>query len=146
MKIIFDLSGLLVLPFWLLMILAPMWKVTLALMKSPWIVIGPVLVYAILVFPQIASILPTVMRPELSQIASLLATPEGATIAWMHFLAFDLFVGRWVYLESREKNFSPWLMAPILFLVLMLGPIGFLIYLILRSISRPVENRTFVQF
>jgi hypothetical protein len=51
----------------------------------------------------------------------------------VHFLAFDLFVGRWIYLDSQERRISAWLVAPVLFLTLMLGPAGFLLYLAVRS-------------
>jgi len=71
-----------------------------------------------------------IFAPELLR---LLATPEGTTIAWAHFLTFDLFVGRWVYLESRERDLSVWLMAPVLFFVLMLGPLGLLLYFAVRG-------------
>jgi len=53
----------------------------------------------------------------------------------VHFLAFDLFVGRWIYLDSRRRQVSPWLMAPLLFLTLMLGPAGLLLYLAVRPVS-----------
>jgi hypothetical protein len=53
----------------------------------------------------------------------------------VHFLAFDLFVGRWVYLESRERQVSTWIMAPLLFLTLTLGPAGFLLYLVVRPLA-----------
>jgi hypothetical protein len=135
METLFKISGLFVLPFWFLMIVAPHWKVTQRLIKSPFIIIAPVIVYVILVLPQIGTVLPKVMAPQLPGIAALLATPEGATIAWMHFLAFDLFVGRWAYLDSREHGISAWLMAPILFFILMLGPIGFLLYLCISSLK-----------
>ena len=46
-----------------------------------------------------------------------------------HFLAFDLFVGRWEYLDARERQLTHWLLAPCLFLTLMLGPLGLLAYL-----------------
>jgi len=59
-------------------------------------------------------------------------SPVGATIAWLHFLAFDLFVGRWIYLDGRERGVSGRVMAPVLFLTLMVGPCGFLLYLIAR--------------
>ena len=68
-------------------------------------------------------------------IARLLGTSAGATAAWAHFLAFDLFVGRWAYLDSRERNISAWIMAPVLFLILMLGPLGFAMYLGVRALS-----------
>lgn len=78
---------------------------------------------------------PAVSSPTLAGIAALLGTPDGATIAWAHFLAFDLFVGRWTYLDGHERGISALLMAPVLFLTLMLGPIGFLLYLVLRSVT-----------
>ena len=62
-------------------------------------------------------------------------TPEGATIAWAHFLAFDLFVGRWVYLDARRLGISAWIGSPILFLVLMIGPAGFLLYVLARLVK-----------
>ena len=36
-------------------------------------------------------------------------SPAGVAVGWIHFLAFDLFVGRWEYLDSREKSISAWL-------------------------------------
>jgi hypothetical protein len=52
----------------------------------------------------------------------------------VHFLAFDLFVGRWVYLDARERGLSPWLVSPVLVLVLMVGPLGLATYLGLRAV------------
>jgi hypothetical protein len=140
METLFQISGLSVLPFWFLMIVAPNWKLTSRLHKSPLVIIAPVIAYVILVLPQIGTLLPKVMGPKLPEIASLLGTPEGATIAWMHFLAFDLFVGRWAYLDSRERGISAWLMAPILFFILMLGPFGFLLYMVVRLAHRNVRG------
>jgi len=87
-----------------------------------------------LVAPRFFEIMAEVLQPTLSGMAALLGSEIGATIGWVHFLAFDLFVGRWIYLDSREKNISAWLMAPILFFTLMLGPLGFLSYLLLREV------------
>lgn len=136
MDTIFSLSSLLVMPFWFLMIFLPGWRWTRRIVVSPWISAGAALLYATLVLPGILQILPAVMNPSLEGISSLLGTSAGATIAWVHFLAFDLFVGQWVYLDSREKNLSPFLVSPILFFVLMLGPLGFLLYLLARSFFR----------
>jgi hypothetical protein len=130
---VFSLSSLLVMPFWFLMIFFPTWKWTKRIIASPWISSGAALLYAVLVLPGVLQILPMVMNPNLQGIQSLLGTPAGATIAWVHFLAFDLFVGRWVYLDSRDKQRSPFLISPILFFVLMLGPLGFVLYLGARA-------------
>jgi hypothetical protein len=137
--LVFRLSNLLVLPFWALMILLPRWRWTARIMRSPLVSVAPALFYATLVLPRLGAIFPAVARPTLAGVAALLGSPEGATIAWVHFLAFDVFVGRWIYLDSQERRFSPLLTAPILFLTLMLGPLGFLCYLVLRAVAAPRE-------
>jgi hypothetical protein len=133
MPILFQLSSLLTMPFWALMILFPRWRWTARILKSPYVIAPAALLYAALVLPLIGTILPAVANPNLAGIAALLSSPAGATIAWVHFLAFDLFVGRWIYLHSRERDANPYLMAPILFLTIMLGPIGLLVYLAVRA-------------
>ena len=95
----------------------------------------PAALYAALVLPRLGEIWPAVSRPTLSGVAALLGSPAGATIAWVHFLACDLFIGRWIYLDSQQRRISAWLMAPVLFLTLMLGPAGFLLYLIMRPLA-----------
>lgn len=135
MDTVFRFSSFLVLPFWVLMILLPRWRWTEQIMRSPLVSAGPAALYATLVFPRLNEIWPAVVRPTLIGVAQLLGSPAGATIAWVHFLTFDLLVGRWIYLDSRKRQVNPWLMAPLLFLTLMLGPAGFLLYLAVRSVS-----------
>ena len=139
MTVLFRLSNLLVLPFWGLMILLPRWRWTQRIMRSPWVSAAPALLYVVLVLPRLGTIWPAVTKPTLAGIAALLGSPEGATIAWVHFLAFDLFLGRWIYLDSRERRLSALLMAPILFFTLMLGPLGFLTYLLVRAVAMTRE-------
>jgi hypothetical protein len=133
METIFKIGNLIILPFWALMIFLPGWRVTKRIIGSPLISAAPAALYAALVIPRFVEIWRAVSNPELSGIAALLGGPVGATVAWLHFLAFDLFVGRWIYLDGRERGISSWVMAPALFLTLMLGPCGFLLYLIARS-------------
>ena len=139
MDLVFRLSNLLVLPFWVLMILLPRWRCTVRIMRSPLVSVAPALFYAAMVLPRVGAIFPAVARPTLAGVAALLGSAEGATIAWVHFLAFDLFIGRWIYLDSQERRLSPLLTAPILFLTLMLGPLGFLCYLVFRAVAAPRE-------
>ena len=134
MTTIFSLSSLLVMPFWFLMAFLPRWRWTQRIINSPLVAVPAAILYVVLILPQVSSILTGLMNPSLSGVMTLLATPAGATAAWVHFLAFDLFVGRWVYLDSQQKNISPWIMAPTLFLVLMIGPAGYLAYLGLRGL------------
>lgn len=141
-ELLFTLSNLLVLPFWAIMILLPRWSITQRLIASPLIVLPTALIYAALVLPQIGSLLGALANPSLADIAALLGTPQGAVIAWEHFVTFDLFTGRWAYLESRAQNYSALVMAPILFLILMFGPLGLLLYLLTRYIYAYLRKGT----
>ncbi len=134
LETLFTASGLLVMPFWALMILAPHWRWTRRIIGSAWIAAPAALLYLVLVLPRIGSILAGVSQPELASVAALFGEPYGTTVAWAHFLAFDLLVGRWAYLDGREREISAWLMAPVIFFTFMLGPVGFLAYLLLRRI------------
>lgn len=134
MDTLFQLSGLLTMPFWLLMILVPHWRWTQRIMGSLWTIVPAALLYAVLVLPNVATLWMDLANPTLVNIAALLGTPSGATIGWVHFLAFDLFVGRWAYLDSRAHGLTAWIASPILFFVLMLGPLGLLLYLSARSL------------
>src|SRR5918998_5170721 len=140
MEELFKLSNLLVAPFWLMMILLPRWRFTDRVMRSPWVALGPAVLYAVLTTPRLLALAPVLLRPELPTIAALLGTPEGATIAWAHFLAFDLFVGRWVYLDARGRGVSAWVTSPILFLTLLAGSLGFLLHLAARRLFGRVSS------
>ena len=135
MDILFQLVNVAVLPFWLLMILAPRWRVTETVMGSlavPALFAG---LYVVLLIPALPAVLPLLVRPELAAIGELLGRPEGTVVGWVHFLTFDLFVGRWEYLDARQRRLSPWLLAPALVLTLMFGPLGLLTYLLLRRLA-----------
>ena len=135
MDTIFSLSSLTSIPLWLLMMLAPRWIWTRKIIGSPFMILPAAILYIVLVLPNIASSFPTLANPKLETIQTLLGSSAGATITWVHFLAFDLFVGRWAYLDSLEHNIHPLVMAPILFLILMFGPLGFALYLGTRSFA-----------
>ncbi len=133
MATLFDASFLLVAPFWLLMIALPGWRVTQRVIASPWIAAPAAALYLALVVPGLPGVLAAVASPSLEAIAPMLGTPEGATVAWVHFLAFDLFVGRWVYLDARGRGVPWWTTSPLLFATLMVGPVGLLGYLVVRG-------------
>jgi hypothetical protein len=139
--LVFSASFLLVAPFWGLMIAAPRWRVTEQVVRSPWIVAPVALLYLMLIAPDLPSLLGTLSAPDLATISAALATDRGATIAWAHFLAFDLFVGRWIYLDARPRSVAPLLLGVLLLFTLMLGPIGLLGYLLVRA-RRPAAPAT----
>jgi hypothetical protein len=135
---LFGLTFLVAAPFWALMILLPRWSGTARIVGSPLIVVPPVLIYAVLVLPALGDVLPAVASPTLESVRGLLGTDTGAAAGWAHFIAFDLFVGRWIWLDSRERAVPALVMAPVLLLTIMLGPLGLAVYLVLRlRWSRP---------
>jgi hypothetical protein len=133
MSTLFSLANLTVLPLWALMIAAPRWRGTRWLLGSPAVVLAPIAIYAALVVPALRAVLPIVTRPELGPVQALLASPLGATAAWAHFLAFDLFVGRWIFLDARARGLPAPVISAILLATLLLGPLGLLTYLGYRA-------------
>jgi hypothetical protein len=129
---LFDLTFLLAVPFWALMIVLPKWSWTERIVKSPLIVLPIVAIYAALIAPDFAEVWSAVSNPTLDGVAELLGSPAGAAAGWAHMIAFDLFVGRWSYLDSRERGVPALVMAPILLLTIMLGPLGLAVYLAVR--------------
>jgi hypothetical protein len=52
---------------------------------------------------------------------------------WIHYLAFDLFIGSW-QVRDAERNGVPHLaVVPCLVLTFLLGPTGLLLYLLIRA-------------
>lgn len=63
--------------------------------------------------------------------------PEAVLVGWVHYLAFDLWVGSWAIEDAGKRRIPHLAMLPVLFLTLMAGPVGLLVYLALRtSLSR----------
>lgn len=71
---------------------------------------------------------------SLAEIAILMSTPGNLMIGWTHYLAFDLFIGSWEVEDAVAQGIPHWLVIPCLFLTLMLGPVGLLLYWIIRTV------------
>ncbi|MEV6768342.1 ABA4-like family protein [Nocardia sp. NPDC051030] len=134
MSQIFSLAFTVTTPFWALMIFAPHWKWTKQIIGSPWIVLAPLTIWAIPALPHIGPLWRAVTGPSLQVLTDLVADPAAVTYLWTQIIAWDLFIGRWIYLDSRERNIHPLLMAPILIFTILLSPLGFPLYLLLRPI------------
>ena len=73
---------------------------------------------------------------SLDNVALLFRTRELLLAGWVHYLAFDLFVGAWsVRVARREGIWFP-LVVPCLVLTFLFGPVGLLVFSALRF-SRP---------
>lgn len=69
---------------------------------------------------------------SLDAVMAAFAHPTGVLIGWTHYLVFDLFVGAWVARDAIRRGINQWAVLPCLFFCLMFGPIGLMIYLLLR--------------
>jgi hypothetical protein len=74
------------------------------------------------------------MRPGLPALATFMSTDTGAALVWAHMIAWDLFVGRWMYLEGRRVNVHPLVMAPVLVITILLAPVGLPLFLVVRKV------------
>ncbi len=64
---------------------------------------------------------------SLANVATLLADDWALLAAWVHFLAFDLFIGAIIAARMDKIGVGRLVQAPILIATFMLGPLGFLI-------------------
>ena len=70
---------------------------------------------------------------SLTGIAAFFADSRLLLVGWVHYLAFDLWVGAWEAEEAARTRMPHGLLVPCLLLTFMLGPIGLLLFLALRA-------------
>ena len=56
--------------------------------------------------------------------------------AWAHILGIDLLAGVWMYHNARLCKIKHIVMVPIYLVTIMLGPVGVLLYMIVRGIKK----------
>lgn len=135
-ELLFDLTFYVAAPFWALMILAPGWSWTRRIVGSPLIVVPPLAVYFLQIAPILGEFAAEMVQPSLAGVNDVLANVNGAAAIWAHLIAFDLFVGRWMYFDSRERGLHGLLMAPVMVLTILLSPFGLAAYFVIRLFGR----------
>ena len=127
-------SGLAILG-WLGLALAPKADLTRRFYPS---VVAPVmlgLVYAYLMISFQGEAPPEGGFGTLEEVKALFSIDALLLAGWIHYLAFDLFVGGWILRDSQDHQINHFLILPCLFFTLMAGPVGLLLYLALRSLK-----------
>ncbi|MER7207406.1 ABA4-like family protein [Streptosporangium sp. NPDC020072] len=137
---LFTITFPLTVPFWALMVFAPTWSITHRIISSPLIILPQLAIYLTLAIPRFPDLWEVVSRPDLDLITAFFGRRDGAAILWAHVIAFDVFIARWMYLDSRERRVHPLLMGPLLVFTLLLSPMGLLIYLAIRTVVGPPRN------
>lgn len=135
---IFTFVNILVLPFWLLLMLAPGSRLTARLVHSPLI---PLLLGVPYTIGLVAVTFFQKGQPgggfgSLAAMSVAFGAPAMALICWIHYLIFDLFVGAWQTRDAQRLGMPHAVRIPCLFFTLMVGPLGLLLYLTARLILR----------
>jgi len=73
---------------------------------------------------------------SLAEVMKLFSYPDAMLAGWIHFLAFDLFIGAWQCRTARADEMRFWLVIPCLVLTFLFGPLGLLAFLALRIVSK----------
>lgn len=78
----------------------------------------------------------------LPNVMTLFDTPGKALAGWVHYLAFDLFVGAWIVRTARAEVIRHWMVLPCLALTFLFGPAGFLAFQSIRAVTRARQPQT----
>ncbi|MCB9780239.1 MAG: DUF4281 domain-containing protein [Alphaproteobacteria bacterium] len=130
-ELLYTLANGLAVVAWLPLFIAPRAALTERYAGTPLVPLGFALVYAALVGLMFAGD----GGGGMDSLASLrrgFSSDPVLLLAWVHYLCFDLMIGFWELRDSRRLGIHPWLLRPCLFLTLMLGPLGLLLYMGVR--------------
>jgi len=129
---IFSVANLVALAGWVLLAVLP---------RRPWVanVVAPAAIPALLALVYVPVLMTHWGESEggfgsLAQVALLFENRWALLAGWVHYLAFDLFVGSWESRDARARGIPHWMLLPCLFLTFMFGPAGWLLYMAIRTI------------
>jgi hypothetical protein len=71
---------------------------------------------------------------SIEQVRALFSVDAALAAGWLHYLAFDLFVGSWIVEDGLARGINRFALIPCLALTFLFGPAGFLLYLGLRLV------------
>lgn len=71
---------------------------------------------------------------SLSDVALLFQNQDLLLAGWIHYLAFDLFIGCWEVRDARRHDIPILYIVPAMFLTFMFGPVGLIAYLLIRFV------------
>jgi hypothetical protein len=125
---------MLVVPGWLLLVFAPRWKWSARIIAGILIPLLLALVYLYLVVTQFGK--SDGGFGSLEEVSLLFKNPYALLAGWIHYLAFDLFIGSWEVRDSQRLGIHHLLVVPCLVLTFLFGPIGLLLYFTLRWITK----------
>jgi hypothetical protein len=73
---------------------------------------------------------------SLAGVTALFSNPWLLLAGWIHYLAFDLFIGAWEVRDAQANSIPHFLVIPCLLLTFLFGPVGLLLYFAIRAARR----------
>jgi hypothetical protein len=130
---IFSICNYVVLPGWLLLVVAPRWRWTqrVTALALPLALAVVYLTLVILHFRQSGG-----GFGSLAQVSKLFENPYMLLAGWIHYLAFDLFTGSWLVRDSQRLRIAHAFVVPCLLLTFLFGPVGLLTWFLIRTSLR----------
>ena len=135
---LFSYANLAVMPGWLLLIFLPRWRWT-RIVAAYALPAAFGVVYLLIMLQEFD--LDGGGFGSLAQVSQLFSNPWLLLAGWIHYLAFDLFVGAWEVRDASRLNIPHLYVIPCLVLTFLVGPVGLLLYFIVRiSIVRKLPG------
>ncbi|MBR0556096.1 DUF4281 domain-containing protein [Ciceribacter sp. L1K23] len=127
---VFSLASTAAIIGWVALILLPRWPMLIAGLRFG--LIGALsLTYAVLIFVYFFRIEGGGFG-SIAEVRALFLSDGGLVAGWVHYLAFDLFIGTWIAVEADRRGYNRLLQVPMLIGTFMFGPIGLLLFYITR--------------
>ena len=125
-----------VLPFWLMLIFIPNFKITRIFINSVILplILAAAYVYTIYLMILLDESISNFFRLYLSldNLYAIFSTESFLLVFWLHFLALNLFLGSWVSKDGAKYNMPRALMSLPLILIYFTGPVGLVLYWFIR--------------
>lgn len=126
-ELMFWVASIWILPFWSLMWFAPNHQLTHRFVGDlRWCFMPLLIPYVLLAIPEVSTILllfgTQMPTPEI--VINLFEDPNAVMLAWLHLLAFDLFLGRYIWLRMVAAERPLYVSTPILILCILMAPLG----------------------
>jgi hypothetical protein len=130
---IFSFGNSFVLLGWILLIFLPKWRHTQTIILNGMIVLFA-LIYAYLLLKDIGSFSVDSFS-TLANVKALFQNDNAVAMGWIHYLAFDLFVGAYIVKKSQQLQISRWLYTLTLPFTFMFGPVGYLLFFLIKTLK-----------
>lgn len=140
-EILFGLCNSGILLFWGMLLFLPKQRLTQKLLHYPWVPAAMALCYSYFLIA--AGGLPEIDFTSLEGISVLFSnpTPEAIAAGWIHYLAFDYWVGCSLLAQSQQRGIPHlWMILPLL-ATFMLGPVGVLLYVVTSQVYPLLKSK-----